>query len=529
MADDPTSKDRAFEDTPDATELKPSSGSYAVFSAGFVGVVGQGIVLAASLVATPILIRLLGPAGYGLLTLVNSVVAYLSFADLGMASATTRLGSRAYAQKDSNTEAALVWTGAAITGVTTALAAVILFSLGAPLVELVLRIPADLRRAAIASLYLGAIAALFRALSGTFNTPQLLRGWYSTYAFTNTCAAVLQLTLAPFAVMLLGGVVPAIGAAAVAAIVGTALHLYFAHRALPRFSRAFPRRDLVGPLVSAGGNLTLVSGVGQLLANVDRPVLAHSASLFAVAQYSVALSIASLMTTVTAALSQPLFVAFARARTVSEPDQLQRVYARVMIGTIFWCPAAAIVLAAAGEFILRVWGGPQLGYDSLAPFYLLTVGVALNTLAFPAYQALLATGHARSVAVLCLAELPFYLVGLLILSRVFGASGAALAWVLRVTLEFFLLTWLVGRLSPSRVSFLRNGRLDRAGVAAGLASISILVLTASHSAVATMGGGLVAAVAYLFVAWRSLLGPLERGEVRRMTLELLDRLRAQVG
>ena len=52
--------------------------------------VGHGAVMVASLVATPFTIRMLGPESYGVLALVNVLVGYLAFTDVGMGLTATR-------------------------------------------------------------------------------------------------------------------------------------------------------------------------------------------------------------------------------------------------------------------------------------------------------------------------------------------------------------------------------------------------------------------------------------------------------
>src|SRR5881397_1462832 len=56
---------------------------------------GQAVALAATLIATPITIHFLGTEAYGVLALLNILIGYLSFADLGMGTASTRFGADA--------------------------------------------------------------------------------------------------------------------------------------------------------------------------------------------------------------------------------------------------------------------------------------------------------------------------------------------------------------------------------------------------------------------------------------------------
>src|SRR5438270_5493921 len=57
---------------------------------------GQGVTILAAFVATPFVIRLLGAEQYGVLSLINVMIGYLAFADMGMGMASTRFGGEAF-------------------------------------------------------------------------------------------------------------------------------------------------------------------------------------------------------------------------------------------------------------------------------------------------------------------------------------------------------------------------------------------------------------------------------------------------
>src|SRR3954451_18579499 len=99
-----------------------------VVRGGFLNLIGQGVTMLATLIATPFVIRLLGPAAYGVLALIHVLIGYLSFADMGMGTASTRFGSMAHARNDNEGEAAAIWSSlllAAVPAATVALALVI--------------------------------------------------------------------------------------------------------------------------------------------------------------------------------------------------------------------------------------------------------------------------------------------------------------------------------------------------------------------------------------------------------------------
>src|SRR5438132_1686279 len=88
---------------------------------------GQGATLLATLAATPFVIRLLGAESYGLLALINVLIAHLTFADMGMGWASTRFGSEAYARRDEEGEATVIWTALLLAALSSFLIALLMF------------------------------------------------------------------------------------------------------------------------------------------------------------------------------------------------------------------------------------------------------------------------------------------------------------------------------------------------------------------------------------------------------------------
>src|SRR5437660_1434783 len=117
---------------------------------------GQAVTLFASLIATPFVIRLLGPEGYGVLALINVLIGYLAFTDLGMGTASTRFGADASGRGDDKgeNEVAVIWTSLCIAAVPSLLGAAALVLLARPLAERLMHLPASLIGQAIIALRL---------------------------------------------------------------------------------------------------------------------------------------------------------------------------------------------------------------------------------------------------------------------------------------------------------------------------------------------------------------------------------------
>src|SRR5687767_65188 len=136
---------------------------------------GQGVTLLATLIATPFVIRLLGVESYGLLALINALIVYLAFADMGMGWASTRFASEAHARGDDQEEAMVIWTSLLVAAVPALLVGSIL-ALGArPLVQHGVRLPQHLQDTAVIALRLAAVAFVARAMVGVLNTSEMVR------------------------------------------------------------------------------------------------------------------------------------------------------------------------------------------------------------------------------------------------------------------------------------------------------------------------------------------------------------------
>lgn len=476
-----------------------------------------------SIIATPFLIRQLGPSGYGLLALVNAIGAYVLFADFGMGVASTTLGGRAFAKGSPRTEAAIVVTAALIAMAATGAIALLLGFVAKPLAYRVLSVPDEVRQTAVACLQIVGLGAVGRAVAGVLNTPLLSRGRFGLQAWINSGSTIVQTALAPLAALLFGGVMPVVLLGVITALATTVVTAHIAWKILPELTHARPDPREFGNLLRNGASLTTVGGLGVLLAGLEKPVLGLTSSITAVAAYSVAFSVASLLTIASLALANPLLAVFSRLQAGSESDRIGQLYWQVLSGTLIWLPPALICLGSNGNLILTLWAGSDLGPESTPAYLVLLIGLAVNTLALVPFQLLIAAGRSRAIATLCAVELPIYGLSLLVLARSYGAVGAALAWTLRAAVEYLVLSWLVQDLAGcSRVGFGWRRLLGFAGAT----SIALLPIATAQAynveARAQLVTGLASAGIYVLLAWGLVLRQDERRQLGNL-------LRQQVG
>src|ERR1035437_8918360 len=246
-----------------------------VARSGIWGLTGGLAALAASFVVTPFIIRLLGPASYGVWALLQSMLSYLILADLGMARASTKFAGDCYSKGDGEGEAAAIWTSAAITVAVTALCALAVIFAARFLVTTALHVPRHLIRPSVLAVRINAVAAVVGSVAGTMNTPQTVRLRWGVLTLSSSGPAIAATVATPVILFLTsGGVVVMAGVVAATA----AANLFIAVRLQPGLLRPRFRRNLVSPLLRYGGGLT-ISGLAAIpLVTAERFFLAHNHS-----------------------------------------------------------------------------------------------------------------------------------------------------------------------------------------------------------------------------------------------------------
>jgi O-antigen/teichoic acid export membrane protein len=482
---------------------------------------GQGATLLAAFVATPFTIRLLGSDAYGVLALINAVVGYMAVSDLGMGVASTKFGADARSRNDADAESAAVWTSLLI-GVVPSLLAAAGLTLGAGSLVSVMGLPEHLREAAVWALRIGSVGIVARAAASVMNTPQLARLRIDLYTMITSGTAVLQVCFVPVVLALGGDLRAAVGVVAAGGVVMALAHGLVSTRLLPemirpRFSRALARR-----LVIFGGSVVVSSIVTLLLAYADKLLVARFASVTALAHYSVAYAMSTILLVVPFAFAPSLLPAFSNLLAQSDREKVQRLYNHTFRGNLLWVVPAAVVITVVAEPFLTLWAGPEFGRESTMPLYILVVGVSFEVVTNGAYNALLAANRADLVARYQLVELlPYLLLAGFLISR-YGAAGAAAAYTLRSAIHGGLLLVTARRTISSLRPF--STRWPSYAVALGSLVLPVLVLgqALAHTTF-RIGIVLLSVAAYSTIVWTRVLTDEERTWLGQMT-----RLRAWV-
>jgi O-antigen/teichoic acid export membrane protein len=392
--------------------------------------VGQVLPLAVSLVTTPFVIRMLGAENYGVLILVGLIPTYLGFADFGMSIASTKFASEAYAVGDTRREASIVRTAALIALCSSLPIALVMFALSPQIISL-FNVPEASRSTASLALKFAAVTFVLNFLNGIFNTPQLTRLRMDLNTLVNAGFRILGLVATPFAVYMYG-ILGAVFVLMVASLFTLLGHLAISNRLDKHLFEFTIDRSVIKPMVKFGSGLVGASIAAVLLINAEKGILAATVSASALAHYSVAFTVASMMTIFSSAMIQSLVPAFSQLQLLENRPQLSALYSRAVRLSLIWLIPALVFLAIVAKPFFAVWAGDEYAAESTIPFYVLLLGLAFNIIAFLPNAAILAAGKTAALAKLYWVELAIYSVVVWFLASRYGAIGAAAAWSFRV-------------------------------------------------------------------------------------------------
>jgi len=406
--------------------------------------VGMAAPVLVALIAIPMLIEGMGKERFGLLAIIWMGVGYFSLFDLGLGRALTRMVSERLGRNDVTELGALIWTAFILLTVLGIIGATLLILFSPALVMGLLQVPEALHEEAIAAFRILAIGVPFVIITAG------LVGLLEAHQRFRVIATIrIPLGILTFAAPLITlQFTPSIAWATLALLLSRLVALVFYYWAAAsvrkelRKPRSLDSRQ-VRPLLSFGGWLTVTNIVGPLMTYLDRFFISAVLGLTSVAYYVTPYEILSRVQMVPQAIMGVMFPAMA-ATHGADPLRMSILYTNGS-KVLYW--AMLPVLAGAfllGPEVLMIWLGEDFRSASTSVLQWLAAGWMINVLARPAFTVLQAAGRPDLVAKAHIAELVPYLGVLWWIVGIYGISGVAAAWTLRIVFDTLILNVLVG-------------------------------------------------------------------------------------
>lgn len=474
---------------------------------------GFGLPLLVAVGAMPVLTRSLDAASFGLLAIAWLVHGYAN--ELGFGRATTKFAAE-HVGGDVDRLRVVAWTTIALQAAFGIVAGALLWLATPLLVNDALRIPAALvAEAEMSFRWLAATVPVIVAAAGVRGLLEALQRFDMVNAVRGpTTAANFALPLAGVAAgWSLSAIVALLLLSRVASLCAYAA---FAVRAQPGLARPALSTAQWRRIASFGGWTSVSGMVAPLLIYLDRFLLGALVSLAAVAYYAAPYEVVARLLIVPASVVAALFPELSRLHGRGDGARASELAARGMRYTLLAVGPAAVLLVATAPDLLRVWLGEEYATAGGTALQILAVGIVINAAAHLPVTVLHGTGRPDLPARLQLLEIPLHVAAAVLFIRLWGVTGAAAAYTLRVSIDAVLLLLAQRRVVAGSTLALQAERVG--SVAIGLAALAFAAALISlvpdtrlrlPAAAAVVGG------AVLF-AWRVGVSRMDRERIARM-------------
>jgi O-antigen/teichoic acid export membrane protein len=463
-----------------------------------------------ALFAIPLLIKGLGEARFGTLTIVWMLVGYFSVFDLGLGRAMTKLTAEKLGQRKADELPAIFWTSMGMMLLLGLFGAALVAGLTPWLVHHRLHIPLELQAETLKAFMAAAIGlpvvVTTTGLIGILESHQRFRLINTIRIPVGMYTFLGPLLVLPFS----NSLFPVVTALIVGRVVEWLIYFSFCLRVIPALrSNLHFTRSLVRPLLTFGGWMTVSNIAMPVMIQIDRFIIGAIRTVSEVTFYVTPAEIVVKLLIFPRAWVSVLFPSFA-AQYASNPEHTATLYARgvkYLLAMSF--PVVLIVNAFAGEG-LQLWLGSDFAVRSLSVMRWLTTGIFVYSLAYIPFSLLQSVGRPDLSAKLHMIELPLFLILCTVLTRQYGIEGTAIAWFARVVLETFCMFALAHRfVRSSKPIILRS--LWMTGVALSLIGITISL----PSLWTRLGTCVLGSLVFVAASWLFLLSKEERSSLVR--------------
>jgi len=471
-------------------------------NAGF-NLAGELVSACVGVICIPFVVRRLGTDSFGLLSIAWMLLSYMSLFDLGLSRATTLFVAEAVSTGDHEKIPSLVWTSISLQLVLGMFGGLVLAGSSHLLAERILKIPPGLTREAEAVFLFLALAVPIVLITNCLRGLLEAQQHFNIINYIKIPTNILMFAT-PLVVIPLGGRLPSV-------IALMTLFRFLAMVTLFRFClpslhvtsvRMMAEKDSLRRLIRYGGWITLSSVTAPLLIYADRFSIGALLSVGALAYYSGPADMVNRFLVIPACLGSTLFPAFSSLDAAGAAKRLEDIYTRALKYVVMIMGPLLLLVMAFSSDILRAWLGPIFAEQSALPLRILAVGVFVNALGIFAYNLLQGVGRPDLTAIFHTVELPLHLGLLWILVSRMGITGAAVAVLVRLSIDLGLILW-----ASSRFSYCSSGAMLVTGIAksfAGLVLTGGLLLAGSYGLSSLLHRAILAIIAvfcYYVAQW----------------------------
>lgn len=189
-------------------------------------------------------------------------------------------------------------------------------------------------------------------------------------------------------------------------------------------------------LISFGGWLTVSNIISPVMVSFDRFILAHYVNASAVAIYTTPSELVNKIRFIPNAVSRALFPILSASKNDGEREKEKKNAELILL---LMTTIACLPIFVFSEDILTLWVGEGYKGEPSLILKILILGFFFNSLAQIPFSNIQAKGYANKTAIVHSCEVIPYLILLSYLVNMYGVVGVAIAWTVRVIVDYILL------------------------------------------------------------------------------------------
>lgn len=341
---------------------------------------GSAIPMVVALATIPLLIEALGVEGFGIVTMVSSVVGYFGVLDVNLTSGSIKYLAEHHASNDRKRFAETFWFGILFYGVLGVVAASCVLLGAGLLVTRFFQVSPGLVADTVLAFQIGALGfALAQAQNYLLVVPQALQR-YDRSAQSEAIFGVLVNLCAVGAAWSGWGIVGVI----VARVGVSALNVLYLIWVIRRFNLEltprWPRADVRNALMHFSAYAYLSKLASTMQQHADKLIVGAVAGPIALAYYSVPVTLAGRILGLTYRLSSVIYPRASALAGAGRIGELRPVYLSVMRYITYINLTALGVIVLAGDEFLRHWVGEQFVTVGYPVLILMTLALLVDSL-----------------------------------------------------------------------------------------------------------------------------------------------------
>ena len=397
----------------------------------------------AALPCVPFLVHSLGTERFGVFSLMAVVVGYAGLFDFGLGRTLARMSAHRLGADRAGEVSPLFWTSFGLLSGLGVMGSAVLVGI-APLLVQGLGISPEYHGDVTRALGVLALSVPLSMFSAGFRNMLQAYKQFRTVSVISALSGSLNFVAPAIALIFFDSLVAVSAALLTSRALITAVYAARSFMGIPDIQapgRSSFDSGAARELLTFGGWMSVTNIIGPIFFYSDRVVLGFKHSAEAVAYYSTPYDVMVRVLMISAALIDVVFPEFSRWYGQGS-DSVRRLYARVSRDLFVVVAPLALVLGLAAHSLLKLWLGIEFADNGFRVVQLMAFGIVLNSLARVSQALIQTSGRPSWTAGLQIAELALYLVYMPILIQRFSVNGAALSWVIRVTISFLALAYL---------------------------------------------------------------------------------------